>query len=97
MPSLGSIAPSVVGGAIVPLAVYYLVRSHVGSDADALAIAGIPAAIWVIGQFMRRRRIDPIGAIVLFGFVVGLSTCFITASAGSCRPMDVDRVAVPSG
>lgn len=76
LPSLRSIAPSVVGGAIVPLAVYYLVRSHVRSDADALAIAGIPAAIWVLGQFIRRRRIDPIGAIVLFGFVVGLTVSF---------------------
>jgi hypothetical protein len=26
-----------------------------------------------------------------------LSTCFITASAGSCRPMAVDQVAGPSG
>ena len=71
-PPLRAIAPSAIGGAVVPLAVYYLVRSHVHSDAAALAIAGIPAAIWVVSQFIRRRRLDPIGAIVLFGFVVGL-------------------------
>ncbi len=76
VPSLRSILPSAVGGAIVPLAVYYLVRSHVGSDADALAFAGIPAALWVAAQFVRRRRIDPIGAVVLAGFVLGLAVSF---------------------
>ena len=72
LPRLRAIAPSAIGGAGVPLAVYYLVRSHVGGDAAALAIAGIPAALWVGLQWIRRRRIDPIGAIVLSGFVVGL-------------------------
>jgi hypothetical protein len=75
-PPLRAIAPSAIGGAVVPLAVYYLVRSHVHSDADALAIAGIPAVIWVVSQFIRRRRLDPIGAIVLFGFVIGLIVSF---------------------
>jgi hypothetical protein len=64
--------PSAVFGALIPLGVYYLVRSHVGGDAPALAIAGIPAALWVTIEFIRQKRIDPIGAIVLFGFVAGL-------------------------
>jgi hypothetical protein len=72
LPPLRAIAPSAIGGAVVPLAVFYLVRSHVSSDAVALAIAGIPAAIWVTTQWIRRRTLDPIGAIVLSGFVVGL-------------------------
>jgi len=76
LPPLRAIAPSAIGGAIVPLGVYYLIRSHVGSDASALAIAGIPAALWVGVQFFRQRRIDPIGGIVLFGFVVGLTVSF---------------------
>ena len=76
LPSVRAIGPSIVGGAVVPLAVYYLVRSHVHSDADALAIAGVPAAAFVIGQFLRRHRIDPIGAIVLFGFATGLIVSF---------------------
>lgn len=76
LPPLRAVAPSAIGGAVVPLAVFYLVRSHVGSDAAALAIAGIPAALWVAVQWIRRRTIDPIGAIVLAGFVVGLSVSF---------------------
>jgi hypothetical protein len=65
-------APSVVGGALVPLAVYYAVRSHVDGDATALMIAGAPAAGWVLIEWLRRRRLDPIGLIVLCGFVAGV-------------------------
>jgi hypothetical protein len=72
-------APSVVGGAVIPLAVYYLVRHEVNGDAVALAIAGIPAAAWVIVQRVRLRHIDPIGAIVLCGFIGGL---IISAALG---------------
>jgi hypothetical protein len=71
-PSLRAMAPGAIGGGVVPLAVYYLVRSHVGSDAPALMIAGAPAAGWIGLQWLRTRRIDPIGGIVLFGFIAGL-------------------------
>lgn len=69
-------APSVVGGALIPLGVYYLVRKHVGTDADALVIAGIPAALFTIVQWMRQRRVDPIAAAVLFGFAVGVTVSY---------------------
>jgi hypothetical protein len=71
-PSLRAIAPGAVGGGLVPLAVYYLVRSHVSGDAPALMIAGAPAAAWVALQWARKRAIDPIGSIVLFGFAAGI-------------------------
>lgn len=71
-PSVRAMAPGVIGGAIIPLAVYYTVRPHLGGDAPALMIAGVPAAAWVAIQWARQRRIDPIGAIVLFGFVAGV-------------------------
>jgi hypothetical protein len=73
LPSIRSFAPGLVGGAIVPLAVYYSVRPHVHGDAPALMIAGAPAALWVIVQFVRTRRVDPIGCITLFGFAAGLA------------------------
>ncbi len=72
-PSLRAIAPSVVGGAVVPLTVYYAVRHHVSSDQRALLIAGLFPAVWIAVQWIRTRRLDPIGAIVLFGFVVGVA------------------------
>lgn len=71
-PSLRAMAPGAIGGAVIPLAVYYAVRPHVGGDAPALVIAGVPAASWVAFQWVRTRRIDPIGCIVLFGFVAGI-------------------------
>jgi hypothetical protein len=74
VPSLRDLGPSIVFGAIIPLAVYYLVRHHVHSDADALIIAGIFPCLWVIVQFIRKRTIDLVGAVVLFGFVVGVLT-----------------------
>jgi hypothetical protein len=52
--------------------VYYLVRHHVKSDATALIIAGIFPAAWIVVQFIRQHRIDPVGAVVLFGFAVGV-------------------------
>lgn len=72
-PSLRAVAPGIVGGGVIPLVVYYAVRSHVHGDATALMIAGAPAAAWVALQWARIRRIDPIGAITLFGFLAGIA------------------------
>ncbi|HVT19967.1 MAG TPA: VC0807 family protein [Mycobacteriales bacterium] len=72
-PSPRAFAPSVIGGAIVPLTVYYVVRHHVSNDQRALIIAGFFPAAWIVLEWIRNRRLDPIGAIVLFGFVVGVS------------------------
>lgn len=76
-PSLRAMAPSTVVGAIVPLAVYYAVRSHVGSDASALAIAGAIPAAWVAVEWIRKRHLDAIGSITLFGFLVGLGASYL--------------------
>lgn len=75
-PSLRAMAPSTIGGALIPLLVYYLVRHQVNGDAVALAVAGIPASAWVAIQWIRRRTIDPIGAIMLFGFAAGLTASY---------------------
>lgn len=74
VPSLRTLLPSVIGGAVVPLTVYLLVRHSVRSDAQALIIAGFFPAAWIVFEFTRDRRIDPIGAIILFGFAVGVIT-----------------------
>lgn len=73
-PSVRAMLPSAVGGGVVPFVVYTLVRHRVGSDAEALMIAGAFPAAWVVVEWARRRRLDPIGMIVLFGFVVGVVT-----------------------
>jgi hypothetical protein len=52
--------------------VYFLVRRHVRSDAEALIIAGCFSAVFILVQFVRQRRVDIIGALVLSGFAVGV-------------------------
>ena len=76
-PSLRDVAPGVIGGAVIPLAVYYIVRHHVHGDATALMIAGAPAAAWVTVEWARKRRLDPIGCITLFGFVAGVTASLL--------------------
>lgn len=71
-PSARAMAPGVVGGALVPLTVYYAVRPHLAGDAAALMVAGVPAAAWIVLQWARQRRLDPVGSIVLFGFIAGI-------------------------
>jgi hypothetical protein len=72
IPSVREHLPSVVWGALLPLGIYFLVRSHVQTDTQALIIAGGFSAAWVVFQFVRQRRIDLVGVIVLSGFAVGL-------------------------
>jgi hypothetical protein len=74
VPSVRELAPSIVFGALVPLGVYYAVRHHVHSDAQALIIAGIFPVAWILFGVIRTRQFDFIGGIVLFGFVVGVVT-----------------------
>lgn len=76
-PSLRDVAPGVIGGAVIPLAVYYSVRHHVHGDATALMIAGAPAAAWVTVEWARKHRLDPIGCITLFGFVAGVTASLL--------------------
>jgi hypothetical protein len=64
--------PSVVFGAAVPIGVYFAIRPHVSTDAAGLMIAGAVSATWILIQFARKREIDFVGAIVLFGFLVGV-------------------------
>jgi hypothetical protein len=72
-PSVKAMGPSTIAGVIIPITVFFSVRHAIGSDAPALAIAGIPAAAWVAIEWFRKRRIDPLAMIVLLSFVAGIS------------------------
>ena len=72
IPSVREHLPSLVFGAALPIAVYFGVRSHVHTDTQALIAAGSVSVAWILVQFVRQRRIDFVGAIVLFGFAVGV-------------------------
>jgi hypothetical protein len=72
IPSIREFLPSIVFGAALPIGVYFGVRSHVSTDVQALIIAGCFSVTWILIQFVRQRRVDFVGAIVLFGFAVGV-------------------------
>ena len=75
-PSLRAMAPSTIFGAVIPLAVYYAVRLHVSNDATALVIAGTIPAAWVLVEWARKRTLDAIGSITLFGFLAGIAASY---------------------
>ncbi len=72
LPSVREHVPSVIWGAVVPLAIYFLIRTHVQTDTQALIIAGSFSTLWVLFQFVRQRRVDLVGVIVLSGFAIGV-------------------------
>ena len=72
IPSIREHLPSLVWGAALPIGVYFLVRAHVRTDTPALIVAGCFSAGWILLQFVRQRKVDVVGAIVLFGFAVGV-------------------------
>ena len=77
VPDLKEHLPSLLWGAAVPIGVYFLVRHHVGSDAQALIIAGSFSVAWIVLQFVRQRRVDLVGCIVLFGFTIGVVSSIV--------------------
>lgn len=72
VPSIKDLAPSLLFGAAVPIGVYFSVRPHVNTDAEGLIVAGSVSVAWILIQFVRQRQVDFVGAIVLFGFLVGV-------------------------
>ena len=58
----------------MPIGAYFVVRSHVHTDAQALIVAGSFSVGWIVLQFVRQRRVDLVGAAVLLGFAVGVVT-----------------------
>jgi len=74
IPSLREHLPSLLFGAVLPIGAYFVVRGHVGSDAQALIVAGSFSVVWILLQFVRQHRIDIVGAAVLLGFAAGVVT-----------------------
>jgi hypothetical protein len=72
VPSVREHLPSLVFGAALPIGIYFVVRSHVRTDTAGLIIAGCFSVGWILLQFVRQRKIDVVGVIVLTGFAVGL-------------------------
>ena len=69
---LRTLVPSLVASFVIPIALYFLLRPHVGSDAAALAIGGALPAAWTAVRLAWHRRLDLIGVIAVLSFGVEL-------------------------
>jgi hypothetical protein len=74
IPSIREHLPSLVFGGALPIGVYFVVRNHVHTDAQALIVAGCFSVAWIVVQFIRQRTVDVVGAAVLVGFAAGVVT-----------------------
>ncbi|KAI9278746.1 hypothetical protein BDA99DRAFT_420405, partial [Phascolomyces articulosus] len=53
----------------IPLALYYGLKSTVGV-VYALVISGVSPVLWVIFQFIRKRKFDILGCIIALSFIL---------------------------
>ncbi|EQD43695.1 hypothetical protein B1B_13693, partial [mine drainage metagenome] len=67
-----------VGG---PLVLYHALRSAGWSNVAALVLSGTPPAVGIALGALRHRRLDAIGALVLFGIVIGSVVGLASGSA----------------
>ena len=65
---------------LVPLPVYFAIRSLVGNDTKALAIAWFIPAVWALVISLWRRRIEVLGllGVVAYGIALGIAIFFNT-------------------
>lgn len=89
---LASLAPIAIFDVVGPLGAYYSLRSTGLSSVAALILSGTLPALGIALGVIRRRRLDAIGILVLFGIVVGSA---VGVASGSARMVLLDGT-VPS-
>jgi intracellular septation protein A len=65
-------------GLLLPLAGYLVIRALVGSSTTALLVITAIPAIWLLGVWVARRRLDPIGVLTLVTTVIALAAFALT-------------------
>jgi hypothetical protein len=72
---------SVLLSAVAPLIFYERVEHLVGSQITTLLIAAAIPVAWTAGNLAVRRRLDPVGALSVAGYGIGLLLLGVTGSA----------------
>ncbi len=85
---------SVLLSAVAPWIVYLLLRPHVGSDAEALAIGGAIPAAWVLVRLAITRRVEWLATVFVAVFAVAVVVSLL--SGGSALPLKL-RYSVVTG
>lgn len=78
---LRSLAPIAAFDLAGPLALYWLLRAAGVREVSALILSGTLPALGVAVGIIRRRRVDAIGVLVLFGIVTGTVVGLVSHSA----------------
>lgn len=89
-----ALARSVLLSAVAPWIVYLLLRPHVRSDAEALAIGGAIPAAWVLVRLAVTRRVDWLAMVFVAVFAVAVAVSLL--SGGSASPLKL-RYSVVTG
>jgi hypothetical protein len=70
--------PSLVFNIVVPFVAYLLIKPYVDTETTALAIATAFPALFTIGTFIWKKRLDPIGAVALAGYIIALAIVLLS-------------------
>ena len=65
-------------GLLLPLAGYLVIRALIGSSTTALLVITAIPAIWLLGVWVARRRLDPIGVLTLVTTLIALAAFALT-------------------
>jgi hypothetical protein len=79
-------------GLVLPLAGYALILALIGSATDALAITTAVPVVWLVVVGITRRRLDPVGVIVLVTTLVALAAYVLPG--GDVLALELRRGAV---
>ncbi len=63
---------------LAPLIVYFVIRPHVSSDTEALALAWFIPVVWTLGSSLWQRRINVFGllGVVAYGIALAIAIFF---------------------
>ena len=78
---LRSAAKIAIFDIVGPLVAYQMLRSAGLSSVLALVLSGVLPGVAVLGGFIRRRRLDAVGALVLAGIAVGAILGLVSGNA----------------
>lgn len=80
--ALRRLLPRLLINGVLPFILYRVIRSSFPtSDLVALSIAAVPALLQTVITFVRKRRIDLLGALVVGGFALGIAVVLLTGNA----------------
>jgi hypothetical protein len=72
VPNLRTLWPQVLVAGVLPVIGYALLRPHVSTDAEALAIVMVFPVIEIVAERLWRGRFEPIGIIALVSIGLGI-------------------------